>query len=307
MKRKKTSIRKEILMINEIIDLLPSADLKAKIKETGYRFSEGNLLQIIYHYAPTFDQKLELLARFAETASPELAALANAYIEFEQDRYRAFTEQTEGFVYELLIKYRPDAYEEHYLCASYEAALVCIDRFYEEYADIDTKETEQSRYRILKRKVFFEENAFEEDEYGKCTLGAGKTVLDVYYKNESDCDLDIMCDECKEICPYRCDNVDFPCFVKDRALVRYPIYKGKEQFGVCLCLCSENGCNGLTNELYVIQLNSPSIREHRFEDYHYEHDHIALPLVSLATPEELDEFTRKNYFTFMEYLNSQQD
>ena len=105
-------------MINEIIDLLPSADLKAKIKETGYRFSEGNLLQIIYHYAPTFDKKLELLARFAETASPELAALANAYIEFEQDRYRAFTEQTEGFVYELLIKYRPDAYEEQYLCAS---------------------------------------------------------------------------------------------------------------------------------------------------------------------------------------------
>ena len=293
-------------MINEIIDLLPSADLKAKIKETGYRFSEGNLLQIIYHYAPTFDKKLELLARFAETASPELAALANAYIEFEQDRYRAFTEQTEGFVYELLIKDTPDSYEEQYLCASYNAALLCIDRFYEEYADIDTKETEQSRYRILKRKIFFEENAFEEDEYGECTLGAGKTVLDVYYNDESDCDLDVMCEECKEICPYRCDNVDFPCFVKDRALVRYPTYKGKEQFGVCLCLCSENGCNGLTNELYVIQLNSPSIREHRFEDYHYEHDHIALPLVSLATPEELDEFTRKNYFAFMEYLNTQE-
>ena len=67
-------------MINEIIDLLPSADLKSKIKETDYRFSEGALLQIIYHYAPTFDKKLELPARFAETASPELAALANAYI-----------------------------------------------------------------------------------------------------------------------------------------------------------------------------------------------------------------------------------
>lgn len=54
MKRKKTSIRKEILMINEIVDLLPSADLKAKIKKSI-------------------------------AASPELAALANAYIEFEQN------------------------------------------------------------------------------------------------------------------------------------------------------------------------------------------------------------------------------
>ena len=294
-------------MINEIIGLLPSADLKSKIKETDYRFSEGALLQIIYHYAPTFDKKLELLARFAENASPELAALANAYIEFEQNQWKAFTEQTEGFVYELLIKDTPDSYEEHYLCASYTAALLCIDRFYEEYADIHAKETEQSRYRILKRKIFFEGNAFEEDEYGECTLGAGKTVLDVYYKNESDCDLDIMCDECKEICPRRCDNVDFPCFAKDRALVRYPDCKGTELFGVCLCLCNESKCNGLTNELYVIQLNDPVIREHRFEDYHYAHDHIDLPRASLATPEDLDETTRKNYFAFLEYLNNQEE
>jgi hypothetical protein len=41
-------------MINEIVDLLPSADLKAKIKKSI-------------------------------AASPELAALANAYIEFEQN------------------------------------------------------------------------------------------------------------------------------------------------------------------------------------------------------------------------------
>ena len=291
-------------MINEIIELLPSADLKHKIKETGHRFTESELLQIIYDYAPTFDEKLSLLTKFAENASQEIALLAKAYVAFMQSQWKAFTEPTEGFVYELLIKDTPDAYEEQYLCASYSAALLCIDRFYEEYADIHAKETAQSRYRILKRKIFFEQNAFEEDEYGECTLGAGKTVLDVYYKNESDCESDIMCDECNEICPYRCDNVDFPCFAKDRALVKYSDHKGEEQFGVCLCLDSK--CSGLTNELYVIQLNSPWVREHRFDDYHYGHDHIALPRVTLATPEDLDELTRKNYFAFMEYLNTQE-
>lgn len=292
-------------MTNEIIDLLPSADLKARIRTLGYRFTESDLLQIIYRYAPTLEKKLDLLARFAETASPKLAALANAYAEFDKSQYQSFTEQTEGFIYELFIKDTPDSYEEHYLCASYGEALLCIDRFYERYADVNAKETMQSKYRILKRKVFFERNAFEEDEYGECTLGPGKTVLDVYYRNESDCDSDVMCDECEEICPYRCDNVDFPCFAKDRQLVRYTDHKGEDQFGVCLCF--ENGCNGLTNELYVIQLNSPMIRERRFDDYHYGHDHIALPLVSLATTEDLDEFTRKNYEAFMEYLNARQD
>ena len=45
-------------MINEIIDLLPSGDLKEKIKATNYQFTESELLQIIYKYAPTFYEKL---------------------------------------------------------------------------------------------------------------------------------------------------------------------------------------------------------------------------------------------------------
>lgn len=42
-------------MVNEIIELLPSTELKAKIKETNHQFKENELLQIIYRYAPTFD------------------------------------------------------------------------------------------------------------------------------------------------------------------------------------------------------------------------------------------------------------
>ena len=35
-------------MVNEIIELLPSADLRAKIKETNHQFKESELLEIIY-------------------------------------------------------------------------------------------------------------------------------------------------------------------------------------------------------------------------------------------------------------------
>ena len=69
----------------------------------------------------------------------------------------------DNVVYELHIKTTPEAWEENYLCASYNAALVCIDRFYEEYADINVKETEQTRYKILKRKIFSVSDKFDDE------------------------------------------------------------------------------------------------------------------------------------------------
>ena len=128
------------MTVNEITELLPSAELKAKIKETNHQFKENELLQIIYRYAPTFDSRIELLKRFSGIASPDVSALAQAYIKFEQENFSRFIDAPDGFIYELCIKVNPDQYEEKYLCSSYHAALDCIDRFYEEYAHIGTKD-----------------------------------------------------------------------------------------------------------------------------------------------------------------------
>lgn len=289
-------------MVNEIIELLPSAELKAKIKETNHRFKENELLQIIYRYAPTFDVRIDMLERFSGVAESDAAALAKAYLRYERERFSHFVEVCRGFVYELCIKDTPDAYEEKYLCASYKAALACIDRFYEEYTDTGAKETEKSQYRIIKRKVFSENDAFEEDAFAECVLGASKTVLEVYdYKNPADCDLENGCSECKEICPRRCDELFFPCFVHNYALIRYKYGNGAERFGVNICL---EKCDGMAQELYVIPLDSSEIREHRFDADFLDHEHIELPLVSLASPDELDETERRNYFAFVEFLRS---
>ena len=56
-------------MYNEIIELLPSRTLKSKIFETGYKFTETELIYIIYEYAKTFKERGEMLRRFAKTAS----------------------------------------------------------------------------------------------------------------------------------------------------------------------------------------------------------------------------------------------
>lgn len=292
-------------MINEIIELLPSADLKAKIRVTGHSFKEKELLQIIYRYSPNYDAKLKLLERFSEIASPEISALAKVYIDYEQTKFKRFTESAEGFVYELCIKETPDSAEEKYLCASYSAALACIDRFYEEYACIDSKETEKTKYEITKRKVFAEGDAFEEDAYASLELGAEKTVLSGYdYKDSSDCELDVLCSECEEICHYRCDEIDFPCYVQNYGLIKYSDYEGKECFGVVILL---DGFEKYAFEYYVISLYSSVIKERRFEEKFYAHEHVELPLARLATPDELDEVTRKNYCDFVEYLKANED
>ena len=290
-------------MINEIIGLLPSDNLKEKIRSTNHQFTESELLQIIYNYTPTFHEKLSMLERFSAIASSDVAALAKTYIENEQNNYNRFVTEDSGFIYELHIKENPDSHDECYICASYKAALVCIDRFYEEYASVDAKETEKTKYKITKRKIFFEENKFEEDTYAECILGTNKVILEISDCNaSSECELDTLCSECNEICSYRCDELKFPCFACDYAIIKYLDHEDKEQFGVSICW--DDSCNGLGEEFYIIPLNSQSIREQRFDDNFYEHQHIPLPLATLAKLDDLDENMRKNYLAFVEWLKA---
>ena len=140
--------------------------------------------------------------------------------------------------------------------------------------------------------------------YADCILGANKTVLKIRdYKKRTDCKLDTVCSECTEICAFRCDNVNYPCFASNYALIKYRDYDEKERVGVNLCI---NECNGFASEFYVIELDSSIIQERCFDDYFYAHWHVDLPLATIASPEELDETMRKNYYDFVEFMKARQ-
>ena len=288
-----------------IIGLLPSADLRANIKATNHSFRENELLQMLYRYAPNYETRLAYLEQFALTASADGAALARAYIAYEKRKWQEFSEPSAGFVYELCIKETPDAYEEKYLCDSYSSALACIDRFYEEYADVGAKETEQTLYRVLKRKVFTLGQDFGEDTYGECVLGQHKILLEVVDCHETaDCEEDAFCSECQKICPYRCDDVLYPTIADNYALLQYTDCQGKKRFGINFAL--EN-CQALGNAYCVVPLDAPSIRERRFSDGLSNHEHIAYPLATLATADDLDEYTRELYFAYLDFLQSKSE
>jgi len=297
-------------MLNEIIALLPSADLKAKIKEVNHQFKEEELLQIIRLYAPDFDSRLSLLERYAQIASPLVADLASAYVAEEKESFKHFSEPTEGCIYELRIQETPDSFDERYLCDTFDGALACIDRFYMEYAEVDAKETDLTRYQIYKRKIFSKkeligsENSdlLAEEGYGICVLGKNKTVLEVSDYSKDFGDAIKEGDEKKDI---ELEDPRFPCFVPHRGLIKYSEYGGKEHYGVHLCWRKEDPRDGLADDYYVIPLDSFAICEHRFEEHFNAHTHIAAPLITLAKEEDLDEIMRKNYQNFLAFLDGE--
>ena len=195
-------------MIEEIIDLLPSPDLKSKIKETNHKFSELELLKIICNYAPSLDSKHSFLERFSKIATPDITMFAKKIIESDKNNFANFIKESNEFVYELHIKDTPYSHDERYICKSYNAALICIDRFFEEYAHVGAKETEETRYTIDKRKIFSECDKFEEDEYAECILGANKEILSISdWRVPHECDTDVACCECEKLCPAKLDDL----------------------------------------------------------------------------------------------------
>ncbi len=289
-------------MKDTILELLPSRALKNKIREVSYEFTEKELLYILFEYAPTFEERLVLLDRFTETASPEIGETVRLIAAWQRRIIDAFRVLGEGEVYELHIKDTPDSYDETYLCGSYEAALAYIDLFYEEYDT--TEKGDSTRYRIVKRRIYAgkPEEAFDEDYLAECVLDQYKRVLTV------DDEMDRSpygigfcegrdCDTCEKICLYDRSWVLFPCFTENGDLVKFTDDKGAVRYGINFqwnddpadCLC-------------VDPLDSLAVRYHSFENAGDDHEHPPLPWVEPASIEELIKSMREDYLAFMAYL-----
>lgn len=291
-------------MTEKIIELLPSANLKQKIKEVGHNFSDGELLQIIERYAPTIIEKHDLMIRFAATASDDVAALAREYVRYEKALIERFITSAPGAVYELSIKDTPDSYEEKYLADSYNSALWLIDKYYEKY-ERSAKKTEKTRYEIEKRRVFSEGDDFSDETYGKCTLNQEKQIMTIYDFESVDCRAEEnFCSDCKEICYNRSDEVKYPNFAKNCSLIKFLDYNGKVQYGVNLEFNLYD--YDFVEELYVLDLDTQCVKDREFdyETIFMAHCHIELPKATLASPDELDEKTRETYHALVEFIKT---
>lgn len=288
-------------MFDEIIGLLPSEGLKKKIKETGYGFTEKDLLYMIYGYAPDFEKRIEMLERFARTASPEIAKTALDMCEKERKNLEEFCKKSPDVVYELHIKETPHSYDEKYLCDSYETALAVIDMHFEEYESAE--ETEETRYTIEKKQVFSRKAGqdFTEDSLMDCELGAGKVVKAVYNWSNNRCpeDCDGECDECENLYPPSYTSILFPRFIYDRDIVRYTKYDGEVKYGIHIKSEGEDA----TADYCVLNFDSDMIYYHDYSDDFWDHTHIEAPSIDRVTEADITEKQREDYRAFMEYLD----
>ena len=217
---------------NEITACLRSEGLKAKIAEKGYTFTEEDLLGIAFHFAPSFDERIRLL-RLLEEYAASVSNHAARCIAWQKTSLEQFKNKGAYEIYELRIQDEPYAYEERYLCESFDAALEMIDEFYKEY-DCAPK-PEQAHYVIEKRKILRSGKPFCEDGLGECVFSSGKVLVSVDspWDETENGKCPHSCMDCSNPCVLNIE-VRFPSFIEDRSPVRYRLPDGRIKFGIHL-------------------------------------------------------------------------
>lgn len=212
----------------KVIDLIPSADLKYCVLQSGFRFKERDLLRIILRYAPTFDKKRKLFEEAARLSNDgSIRALAKKRIAFENKQYDAFMLSTPDTVYEIEIKIAPDAADEDtYLTDTFDEAILLIRRFIKCYA-IKANELVGARYTIKKKTTNVPTKPHDiykgrVGTLGKCVLDNAFRIIDLNMYDfgvETTCKSGVLCDECN-----RCiESVEtqFPHFLQQYDLIAY--------------------------------------------------------------------------------------
>lgn len=278
-----------------IVSLIPSKSLKDQIELTNYHLSNEDLLSTAYNYAKDYDTRLELLQMLEQHFTGELRDYTSRLIQVQRQMLESFLEQEENVVYELHIKDTPDAYDERYLCKSFDAALRIIPLFFKEY---NCEENSLTRYTIIKRRILSEEDEFSEDEIGELILLAG---MRVYSANVWSFDRQAeacsgQCFKCNLPCAV-CHETIFPQFIRHGDAVKFYDFSGEESYGIAF-----EPDNQPRSECYVIPLESDAVRYHDFANIHNAHQHIPAPLTERIKEEALPEEMREDYRACLQYI-----
>ena len=284
---------------NLVVRLIKSKSLKVAIQKTNKIFKPIELVKIVFNYAESYDQRLNLLSLIKTNINDDsLKKYIAQLIEVQKEIHKKFIQNKENCVYELHIKERPDSYDERYLCDSYSSAVKMIDLFYEEY---DNGENELSKYEIEKRKIFSSLDKFDEDYVGNCKLNYKREIyeIDIDDVNSYANICDTVCgDECSILCINNID-IEFPRFAEDLDIVEYFDHNGKKHYGVYLENMSE-----IKEEYYVVPLDCIAMKYYHFDRDFYNHEHIEAPFVEKVNIDNIPTNIQEIYKKYIEYLET---
>ena len=280
---------------SRIVSLIPSTSLKNQIRLINHCLSDADLLSTAYRYAADYDARVELLQMLEQQFTGDLRDYTSKLIHVQRQMLEVFLKPEDNTVYELHIKDTPDAYDERYLCKSFDAAIRIIPLFFQEY---DCEEYSLTRYTIVKRRVLSEEADFSDDELGELVMLAGMRVYSVnmwsFDHQAEECAG--QCLNCNSPCA-DCHETIFPQFIQHGDAVKFYDLSGKESYGIALAF------NNLPcSEYYVIPLDSDAVRYHDFDNIHDAHQHIPAPLTERIEEAAIPEEIRADYKACLKYI-----
>ena len=272
-----------------ITDLLPSEQLKNKIKETDHRFTEHELVLIAEEYAETINDKLEKLLYLADNLTDEEERkFARERATKIEDDLNTFAKREPHTVYQVEIEDKPDAYRETYICKDYHTALITIAKFCAEY---EVTLGEFSHVCIKKRAVFADSPDFENDELGGVFLN--EKLLPTFVWNSW-----LTRDEDYSE-PVIIETAKYPNFLKPYSPVKFKDYNGY-RYGLQI----ENFRNDEYDDAFVIYLDSELFDRESLEGYENSHTHIPLPKVTELELKDLPDKERENCERLIAYLKT---
>jgi len=284
-----------------IIDNLKiSKSLKDYIINNRFQFSDNEMVYLIYKYSVDFDSKLKLLDLMrAMTEQNNTKNRINVGLEYLTKSKELFLRYEEDYIYDLHIQdldYQRD--DEHYLSKTFKGAMDRVDAYFEYYKDIGLKETNKTRYSVIKKSIkdYTSVKDFDNDELGECQLGPGKTAqtfdywpLRNYGANEDGTDNDQIWESVESI------EVDFPNIIQGYSLISYSDYWHKKTFGIVVP-SSEN--SSALSELYILPINRKiyevvSSEQTRDTNVHDFHEHIEIAKIEVEDINKVDDFTKE--------------
>ncbi|MBR0230924.1 MAG: hypothetical protein IJQ53_01705 [Clostridia bacterium] len=303
---------------NDIIELIPSKDLKEAIKRESTKFSDLDLIVIANECSPTLIKKHECWESIALTADDSTARSLRCCIEHENKAVTLFEKPTQGTVYHALImlydaNYSKKVLYDEAICASLSAAK----RFFCDVMN-DTDAPDNSNYKFIINKealrgsgveqgirfsefssgVIAEAEFNEEGEYVDITDFINKCPFPE--ESQEHCRSISVCSGCTKT-SYFDHEVDFPVFWKNRDIIKiagnqvYLDYDVPVKYGVALSACSDDS--------YIYTLFLVPDRKYAYELFDY-HQHVPAQIVELSSYEELDEIHKQAYNDIINRLDS---
>ena len=295
-------------MTERLIDLIPSRNMKEKIRQSGFKFTDMGLVKLAYELTLSFDERIKNLSDLFVCVTNENAIITiKELLCAEKAKLNYFISQEDNIFYDVVVFERPKMDGEHYAFKTYADSKTFIVNYVNACREKTyTNEDVNIKYEIHKRyfKTYATSNFdFYADVLACCEFGYGGVMkgISLFERELRKCNG--VCHKCLQRCAETnlCDLViKYPKHLKRYDLIKYINYYKEQRYGVFLY---SHGAKDSTD--YCISLDLDFFDGYDFNNYYDAHVHVDATEGELADINSLSEKHKKLYYALVAYIKNE--